>query len=110
MHPLKIFSLACWLLLFACQLSLLRPALDINLYWVALAALPLLAPLPGLLRGSRYTYKWVGFLMLLYFCIGISESIANPDLRLYGIVTTMASLALFLSAIYYTRFLRQVES
>ncbi len=107
LHPLKILCLASWLVLFVCQLSLLWPALDIDLYWVALAALPLLFPLPGLLSGRRYTYKWVGFLMLLYFCVGVSESMANPALRGYGIVTTMASLALCLGAVYYTRFLRQ---
>ena len=110
MHPLKLICLASWLVLFGCQLSLMRPGLGIDFYWVALAALPLLMPLPGLLRGRPYTYKWVGFLTLLYFCVGISESIANPELRIYGIVTTMASLALFLAAIYYTRFLRTSES
>ena len=62
-------------------------------------------PLSGLLRDKRYTYKWVGFLMLLYFCIGISELFSNPELRLYGLVTTFASTLLFLSSIYYARYL-----
>ncbi len=109
MHPLKIVTLASWSLLFLCQLGLLLPSLGIDLYWVALAALPLLIPLPGLIRGRRYTYKWVGFLTLLYFCIGVSETMANPALRIYGIGTILGSVALFLSAIYYSRFLRRSE-
>ncbi|MDJ0776483.1 MAG: DUF2069 domain-containing protein [Gammaproteobacteria bacterium] len=107
MHPLKIVSLASWLLLFGCQLGLLWPTLEIDLYWVALACLPLLVPLPGLLRGRRYTYKWVGFLTLIYFCVGVSETMANPALLVYGLGTTFGSVTLFLAAIYYTRFLRQ---
>ena len=107
MHPLKTVSLASWLLLFACQLGLLWPALDIDFYWAIVASLPLLVPLPGLIRGHPYTYKWVGFLALIYFCVGISELMANPALRIYGFGTLLGSVALFLAAIYYTRFLRQ---
>ena len=49
--------------------------------------------------------RWVGFLTLLYFCIGISELVINPNLRLYGLVTTVASVTMFLASIYYARFL-----
>jgi uncharacterized membrane protein len=106
LHALKIIALLAWLLLIALQAALpwLRPA-PAN-YWSLLLALPLLLPLRGLLVGRRYTYKWVGFLTLLYFCIGISELVSNPQLRLYGLGTTVASTLLFLSSIYYARYLR----
>jgi len=74
-------------------------------YWGILLALPLLIPLPGMLRDRRYTYKWIGFLTLPYFCIGISELVSNPELRVYGFGATAASMLLFLGSIYYARFL-----
>ena len=110
MHPLKTFCLFSWSVLFACQLALAWPALGIDLYWVALASLPLLIPLPGLLRNRLYTYRWVGFLMLIYFCVGVSEAMVNPALRVYGTLTTLSSLALFLGAIYNARYLGKLAT
>jgi len=102
MHGLKITCLLSWLILLGLQLSL--PLFTDN-YWLLLLALPLLIPLRGLLGDRRYTYKWIGFLTLLYFCIGISELFSNPQLRLYGSATTIASTLLFLASIYYARYL-----
>src|SRR5204863_4889489 len=34
---------------------------------VALKALPLLLPLPGIWRGRRYTYQWSSLFILAYF-------------------------------------------
>lgn len=105
MHPLKAISLLSWLGLLISQLYLLWPANDVGYYWVLLTALPLLIPIKGLLLEQRYTYRWIGFMTLVYFCIGISELVANPDLRIYGLVTTISSTLLFLSSIYYARYL-----
>jgi uncharacterized membrane protein len=102
MHGLKITCLLSWLTLVGLQLSL--PLLTTN-YWLLLLVLPLLIPLRGLLGDRRYTYKWIGFVTLLYFCIGISELFSNPELRLYGFATTIASTSLFLASIYYARYL-----
>lgn len=38
--------------------------------WLVLKALPLLAPLRGMLHGRRYTYQWVMFLALAYAAEG----------------------------------------
>jgi uncharacterized membrane protein len=104
-HFLKATSLLSWLILAISQLALpwLAPA-PAN-YWMLLLVLPLLIPLRGLVRDQRYTYKWIGFLTLIYFCIGISELVMNAQLRLYGFATTIASLLLFLASIYYARYL-----
>lgn len=110
MHTLKVICLVCWSVLVAFQATLPWLAGDSPNYWLALLALPLLIPLAGLLRDKRYTYKWVGFLMLLYFCIGISELFSNPELRIYGLATTVASTLLFLSSIYYARYLGMKHS
>lgn len=105
MHPLKVVSLLSWGVLFAFQLGLLWPVFNIDYYWALLLALPLLLPLNGLLRDRLYTYRWVGFLALVYFCIGISELISNLQLRTYGLGTTVSSTLLFLVSIYYARYL-----
>lgn len=105
MHILKTISLLSWLSMLAFQLYLLLPANDVHYYWVMLAAVPLLFPIRGLITDHRYTYRWVGFMTLVYFCIGISELVANPQLRVYGLGTTISSTLLFLSAIYYARYL-----
>lgn len=105
MHPLQIATLVTWSCLFLAQLGLFWPAFDISPYWAVPLVAILLIPLKGLIGGRRYTYRWVGFLMLPYFCIGVSELASNPQLRIYGLVTTAASLLLFLASIYYARFL-----
>lgn len=110
-HPLKLISLMAIAGLILSQLGLLL-WLD-NDYRVAIACaltLPLLIPLKGLLDNRRYTYKWVGFLTLLYIGIGISESFSNPELRLYSILTLVFSSLLFIGSVYYSRYLRQKVS
>ncbi len=105
MHPLKAVSLLSWLTLFTAQLALAWPELGIAPYWALLAAAPLLLPLAGLWRGRRYTYRWVGFVALFYFCVGIAELVANPALGAYAYATTIASVGLFFGSIYYARYL-----
>ncbi len=105
MHPLKAISLLSWLLLLGCQVSLLWHGGDGIWWWALLLILPLLIPLPGLLREKRYTYKWIGFMSMFYFCVGISELFASPELRIYAFGTTISSLLLFLAAIYFARYL-----
>ena len=106
-HPLKLSCLVTLSGLLLCQLGLfMTPDKSPELYWIILLSLPLLVPFNGLLNDRLYTYKWVGFLCLPYFCVGISEMISNPELRLYAFLTTLFSMVLFISSIYYTRFLR----
>ena len=106
MTPLRTVCLASWCGLIASQLALLWPGLGIDIYWVALLTAPLLLPMAGLWRNRPYTYRWVGFMTLIYFCIGISEWVANPTLRFYGLATALCSITLFLASIYQARYLR----
>ncbi len=105
MHPLQVASLSFWFALFAAQLALAWPGYGLALHWPLLAAAPLLLPIAGLWRGRRYTYRWVGFVALFYFCLGIAELAANPALRVYAYVTTIASIGLFFASIYFARYL-----
>jgi uncharacterized membrane protein len=64
--------------------------------WLVLKALPLLAPLFGVLHGRRYTYKWSTLLIWLY--------VAEGAARLYtdtGMSALLAGLELVLALAYF---------
>lgn len=106
-HPLKIICLMSLLGLTLTQLSLFaESSVTIGWYWILVLSLPLLLPLQGFIKDQLYTYKWAGFLTLFYFCLGISELVSNPELKVYAYLTTLLSTSLFISDIYYSRFLR----
>lgn len=110
-HPLKLGSIVSILALILTQLGLIF-WLDYHYKVIisCLLAAPLLIPIKGLLSDKRYTFKWIGFLTMLYFCIGVSEFFANPELRIYSFLTILFSTLLFVSSIYYSRYLRQLST
>ena len=72
--------------------------------WLVLKVLPLLAPLFGILRGERYTHRWVTLLVIAYFVEGVVRAYSDSGLsaRLAGVEIALA-LVLFTSAILYVR-------
>jgi uncharacterized membrane protein len=106
-HPLKLVSLISLTGLIVSQAGLVL-WLEGNSGWISalLLGLPLLVPLRGVINDRRYTFKWIGFMAMFYVAIGISESFTTPELRIYGSLTLVFSCALFVSSIYYSRFLR----
>jgi uncharacterized membrane protein len=72
--------------------------------WLVLKALPLLAPLFGLIHGRRYTFQWASMFILLYLAEGLVRSYSDVGVSamLAGIETILASV-FFVSAIAYTR-------
>jgi len=66
--------------------------------------LPLLLPLPGILRGRRYTYQWASMLILIYFAEGVVRAMSEKGLSatLAGVEIAL-SLFFFLSVIFYAR-------
>lgn len=71
-----------------------------------LLALPLLAPLTGLIRSQRRTYAWATLCVIPYFIVGITEAIANPASRSWSGSCLALSLLLFVSLIAYLRVTR----
>jgi uncharacterized membrane protein len=71
--------------------------------WV-LKVLPLLAPLPGILRGRLYTFQWASMLILLYLMEGVVRGMTE-----HGMAAVMAwmaaalALAFFVCAVLYVR-------
>lgn len=106
-HPLKLISLMSLSVLILCQIALVTQLQHQYKYlFAAILIIPLIIPIRGLWQDKRYTFKWVGFLTLFYFSIGVSEGFASPDNRLYSILTIIFSSLLFLGSIYYSRYLR----
>lgn len=48
--------------------------------WMVLKALPLLAPLFGVLHGRRYTFRWAMMLIIFYFVEGVMRAYADVGL------------------------------
>jgi uncharacterized membrane protein len=72
--------------------------------WLVLKALPLLAPLFGILRGKIYTHRWMTLFIMTYFVEGVVRACTDKGLsaQLAGVEITLA-LILFCSAILYVR-------
>jgi uncharacterized membrane protein len=71
---------------------------------LALKAVPLLAPLFGVLRGRRYTYQWSSMLILGYFAEGVVRawSEQGPG-RMLAVAETALSVAFFCFAVMFAR-------
>lgn len=72
--------------------------------WLALKAVFLLAPLFGILRGKRYTYKWVSLFIQFYLLEGLARATSEHGLtqQLATIETILAAI-LFITSILYIR-------
>jgi uncharacterized membrane protein len=76
--------------------------------WLVLKALPLLAPLFGLLHGRRRTFQWTSFLALAYFAEGLVRAWTEPGpVRALATLEIMLALALFGCAVFGARALRE---
>jgi len=75
--------------------------------WLALKALPLLAPLFGVLHGRRYTYQWSSMLVLAYVAEGLVRAATESgSSRLLAATEIALALAFFAGAILYVRVTR----
>lgn len=72
--------------------------------WLALKCLPLLLPLPGILKARRYTYQWASMLVLLYLTEGLVRATSDQGISqwLAG-VEVVFSLVFFAATIGFVR-------
>ena len=68
-----------------------------------LAALPLLAPLNGLLRGRRYTYTWATLFAIPYLAFILTELLVNPQARWVASLSLLLVFAWFCTMILFLR-------
>ena len=72
--------------------------------WLVLKALPLLAPLFGILHGKRYTFQWSTLLIWLYAAEGAARAMTDPGWSAKLAVVELAlALAFFGAAVTYLR-------
>lgn len=72
--------------------------------WLVLKAAFLLTPLFGILRGQRYTYKWLSLFIQFYLLEGLTRATSDHGLaRWLAVGETVLALGLFISAILYIR-------
>ncbi len=71
----------------------------------SLLVLPLLVPLPGILRGRRYTYSWACMLVVFYAAGYLAAGYAEPMQKsaLFGIASIAAID--FVALVLYVRLL-----
>jgi uncharacterized membrane protein len=97
----RVLTLAFWGLLVG---SLLAWTL-VGYSWLLCVgvALPLLAPLRGLIRGRRYTYAWSSLFAVPYLTFAVCELLANPRVRWLAAFTLIAGFAWFCTMIAFLR-------
>ena len=102
----RLLALACLAALIVLSLAWelwlapLRPGGSL----LALKALPLAAPLAGLLAGRRYTYQWSSLLILAYFAEGATRAWSDTGLsRRLAWLEIVLSLAFFAAVVAYAR-------
>ena len=69
----------------------------------ALAALPLLAPLNGLLRGRRHTYAWATLFAIPYLAFALTELLVNPAARWVAAASLLLVFGWFCTMILFLR-------
>jgi uncharacterized membrane protein len=69
----------------------------------AIAALPLLAPLRGLILGRRYTYAWATLFAIPYLIFAVTELLVQPAARWVAAASLLLVFAWFCSMILFLR-------
>lgn len=79
-------------------------------FWLTIKSLPLLLPLPGMLRDKPRSYLWASLLLLLYFMEGTMlltrhrlEDFALHSVLPYALLETLLTLGFIASAGFYIR-------
>jgi uncharacterized membrane protein len=100
---LALASLIALCLAWELWLAPLRPGGSL----IALKALPLVLPLPGILAGKRYTYQWSSMLILAYFAEGTTRGWSEAGIpRILSFAEIALSLIFFAAAVTYARLTR----
>jgi uncharacterized membrane protein len=72
--------------------------------WLALKALPLLAPLFGILRGRRYTFQWSTLLIWAYAAEGATRTYTDTGASAaLAAAEFVLALAYFFAAVLWLR-------
>jgi uncharacterized membrane protein len=67
--------------------------------WAAVASVPILIPLRGIVRANRRTFAWATLCLTPYFTIAVSESIVNASARGWAVAVLGLSVLIFFTLI-----------
>jgi uncharacterized membrane protein len=67
------------------------------------AALPLLAPLHGLINGRRYTYAWATLFAVPYLVFALTELLVNPAARWVASISLLLVFSWFCTMVLFLR-------
>jgi uncharacterized membrane protein len=103
-HAVAVLSYLALLILQAVWHALLPEPLGARAWWLGvMAALPLLLPLRGILEGRLRSMTWGGYLLMLYFSIGVMEAWSNPPQRVPALVQTGLVIVCFAAIFRFSR-------
>ena len=72
--------------------------------WLVLTAAFLLAPLFGILRGKRYTYKWLSLFIQFYLLEGVTRATTEHGLsQQLAIAESLLAVIIFIVCILFVR-------
>ncbi len=83
--------------------AVLAPSELFGPWLAAFWCVPLLLPLPGMLRGRSYTYAWNSMLLLLYLTLGITEAMGAPQERGFAYAVLVCTAITFIGCQLYVR-------
>jgi uncharacterized membrane protein len=90
-------AIAAWLGLIASVVIWPRPAAGIGTVAALIAGLPLLLPLPGLVRASRRAFRAAPMALAPALALSITECLVNPAARIAAVATLTLAFAAFAS-------------
>ncbi|PST68257.1 DUF2069 domain-containing protein [Shewanella algae] len=77
---------------------------EYSLLFTSLWLLPLLLPLPGILKGNPYTFAWASFILCLYFLHGLTLLyIAEGNEWWFALIESLLISCLLISMPFYAR-------
>lgn len=73
------------------------------LFILLIYVLPLLLPLPGIIKARPYTHAWANFVILLYIIHGITVAYAVSDERWYAVIELLLASMMFCGCSVFAR-------
>ncbi|MBM7036464.1 DUF2069 domain-containing protein [Vibrio ulleungensis] len=95
------FALLMWVVLWHSYLS---PHVEVGAFGVALFwTVPLLLPIPGILKQKAYTFAWANFILLLYFLHSLTMVYVDEGERWLAVVELALTTLAFTFCTLYSR-------
>lgn len=77
----------------------LSPVLSVTMF-----VIPLLFPLPGLVKGNPYTFAWANFIVMIYFLHSLTTLWVSPEERLWALIELTLASMMFFAGTYYSKY------